>query len=198
MAATVDPTNARIEREFKHPRPLIACRFDPSGRFLFAAAEDSTVQRFDLLTGAVAAFTGHRSWVRALAFLPVAIAAYSPESRTFVSLEGLTIDLSAGGLSLLTTTALPAGTTAHLALTLPGGVLDALALPRRTRSAKRACKPSCPQSPRYRSRSRQRPRRSASSRPLPHRRGVRSSSVTPRRPPCWLRRPPVWRSASSS
>ena len=70
MPATVDPANARIEREFKHPRPLIACRFDPSGRFLFAAAEDSTVQRFDLLTGTVAAFTGHHSWVRGLAFLP--------------------------------------------------------------------------------------------------------------------------------
>src|SRR5437660_12822972 len=70
MPATIDPANARLDREFKHLRPLIACRFDPSGRFLFAAAEDSTVQRFDLLTGAVVAFAGHRSWVRALAFLP--------------------------------------------------------------------------------------------------------------------------------
>ena len=61
------------------------------------------------------------------ATLPVAVAAFSPSSRTFVALEGLTIDLSAGGLSLLTTTALTAGSAAHLALTLPGGVVEALA-----------------------------------------------------------------------
>src|SRR3954466_1849421 len=68
-----------------------------------------------------------RRYPRVAATLPVAVAAYSPESRTFVALEGLTIDLSAGGLSLLTTTPLPHGTLAHLALTLPGGVLEALA-----------------------------------------------------------------------
>src|SRR5438552_13418687 len=38
-----------------------------------------------------------RKYPRVAAALPVAVAAYSPESRTFVSLEGLTIDLSAGG-----------------------------------------------------------------------------------------------------
>jgi WD40 repeat protein len=70
MPTTIDPKHARVEREFKQPRPLIACRFDPSGRFLFAAAEDSAIHRFDLLTGAAERFTGHRSWVRGLAFLP--------------------------------------------------------------------------------------------------------------------------------
>ena len=68
-----------------------------------------------------------RRYPRVSAALPVAVAAYSSDSRTFVSLEGLTIDLSAGGLSLLTTTPLPAGSAAHLALTLPGGVMDAVA-----------------------------------------------------------------------
>src|SRR4051812_44836505 len=69
-----------------------------------------------------------RRYPRVSAALPVAVAAYSPDSRTFNSLEGLTIDLSAGGLSFLTTTPLPsAGTTVHLALNLPGGVLDGLA-----------------------------------------------------------------------
>jgi len=66
----IDPVNARPERDFKSARPLTACRFDPTGRFLFAAAEDCSVQRFDLLTGDVAAFTGHRSWVRGIAFIP--------------------------------------------------------------------------------------------------------------------------------
>jgi len=67
-----------------------------------------------------------RRFPRVQATLPVAVAAFSTESRTFVALEGLTIDLSAGGLSLLTTTQLPAQQPAHLALTLPGGVLNAM------------------------------------------------------------------------
>ena len=49
-----------------------------------------------------------RRFPRVQATLPVAVAAFSTESRAFVALEGLTIDLSAGGLSLLTTTPLPA------------------------------------------------------------------------------------------
>ena len=61
---TLDPTTTKLEREFKHARPLIGCRFDPSGRFLFASAEDNTIQRYDLLTGAKVAFVGHTSWVR--------------------------------------------------------------------------------------------------------------------------------------
>src|SRR6476620_7612330 len=65
--AIFDPTAARVERELKHTRPLVGCRFDPSGRFLFVSAEDDSVQRFDLLTGAKTAFTGHESWVRGMA-----------------------------------------------------------------------------------------------------------------------------------
>ncbi|MDY3555238.1 hypothetical protein R5W24_004377 [Gemmata sp. JC717] len=67
-----DPAAARVAHSFKHPRPLVGCRFDPSGRFLFASAEDDTVQRFDLLTGAKTAFVGHASWVRGLAFVAAA------------------------------------------------------------------------------------------------------------------------------
>lgn len=69
MPPTLDPAATKLEREFKHTRPIIGCRFDPSGRFLFASAEDDTIQRFDLLTGAKVAFAGHRSWVRGMAFL---------------------------------------------------------------------------------------------------------------------------------
>ena len=65
----LDPTAARVERELKHGRALIGCRFDPSGRFLFASAEDDSVQRFDLLTGAKTALAGHESWVRGMAFV---------------------------------------------------------------------------------------------------------------------------------
>jgi len=74
--AVFDPTTARVARELKHPRPLVGCRFDPSGRFLFASAEDDSVQRFDLLTGGVTAFLGHESWVRGMAFVsPAPVAA---------------------------------------------------------------------------------------------------------------------------
>jgi WD40 repeat protein len=59
---------ARVEREWKHGRALVGCRFDPTGRFLFVSAEDDTIQRYDLLTGAKTAFVGHASWVRGLAF----------------------------------------------------------------------------------------------------------------------------------
>ncbi len=64
-------TAARLLRSWKVGSPLVACRFDPAGRFLFAAAQDSTVRRLDLLTGATARFAGHAGWVRGLAFLPV-------------------------------------------------------------------------------------------------------------------------------
>jgi len=67
--AVFDPTAARVARELKHSRPLVGCRFDPSGRFLFASAEDDSIQRFDLLTGTKTAFAGHESWVRGIAFV---------------------------------------------------------------------------------------------------------------------------------
>lgn len=67
--AILDPTTARVELQLKHARPLIGCRFDPSGRFLFVSAEDDSVLRFDLLTGAKVSFVGHKSWVRGMAFI---------------------------------------------------------------------------------------------------------------------------------
>ena len=68
----IDPTLTKLEREFKHPSPLIGCRFDPTGRFLFASAQDNTIQRFDLLTGSKVALAGHASWVRGMALLGTA------------------------------------------------------------------------------------------------------------------------------
>jgi hypothetical protein len=64
-------------QELRHDRPLFSCRFDPSGRFVFAGAQDNTVQRWDLATGRRVSLVGHRSWIRGLAFLR--------ESRTLVS-----------------------------------------------------------------------------------------------------------------
>ena len=65
----IDPAATRLLISFKHVSPLIGCRFDPSGRYLFVSAQDNSLQRFDLLSGARTAFLGHQSWVRGMAFV---------------------------------------------------------------------------------------------------------------------------------
>ncbi len=96
--AILDPTAARVERELKHAKPLVGCRFDPSGRFLFASAEDDTVQRFDLLTGAKTALAGHESWTRGMAFVapsPVAPADFDAWPKQQAALQ------TAGGFGVV-------------------------------------------------------------------------------------------------
>jgi WD40 repeat protein len=66
----IDFKQVRVALELKHPRPLIGCRFDTAGRFLFVSAEDNTLQRYDLWTGKKTALIGHASWVRGIAFSP--------------------------------------------------------------------------------------------------------------------------------
>ena len=47
----------------------MACRFDPSGRFVFCGSEDAHVERFNLADGARTIFSGgHETWVHGLAF----------------------------------------------------------------------------------------------------------------------------------
>lgn len=58
-----------LDRTWAVGRPLIGCRYDPTGRFLFTSTEDNSIRRLDLLTGAVASFTEHSSWVRGMAFI---------------------------------------------------------------------------------------------------------------------------------
>ena len=62
----VDPLQTRLEREFKYSSPLMGCRFDPSGRFLFVSAEDNSIQRYDLISRQRTTFAGHQSWLRAM------------------------------------------------------------------------------------------------------------------------------------
>jgi WD40 repeat protein len=71
--STIDVTATRIATQFKHTSPLIGCRFEPSGRYLFASAQDNTIQRFDLFTGRRTSFTGHASWCRGIAFVSAAV-----------------------------------------------------------------------------------------------------------------------------
>lgn len=65
----LDPKQAHVESQWAHDRPLICCRFDPRGRYVFCGAEDATVQRFDVANGNRTALVGgHETWVRAIAF----------------------------------------------------------------------------------------------------------------------------------
>src|SRR5262249_6377870 len=64
----VDPTKTRPAQELKHTAPLLGCRFDPTGKFVFAGAQDNDVHRWELATGKKATLKGHKSWVRGLAF----------------------------------------------------------------------------------------------------------------------------------
>src|SRR5262245_37163148 len=66
----VNPARTRLAQELRHNSPLFSCRFDPAGRFVFAGAQDNAIHRWELATSRRVALTGHRSWVRALAFLP--------------------------------------------------------------------------------------------------------------------------------
>jgi WD40 repeat protein len=66
----VDPTKTYATTGWKTESPLIACRFDPTGRFLLAAAQDSSIQRFDVASGQHVPLVGHESWVRGMAFDP--------------------------------------------------------------------------------------------------------------------------------
>lgn len=69
-AAKADPALVHVAVEWKHTSPLICCRFDPQGRYVFATAEDNSIQRWELGTGTQLGLVGHNSWVRSLDFLP--------------------------------------------------------------------------------------------------------------------------------
>ncbi|MCS6852871.1 MAG: WD40 repeat domain-containing protein [Gemmataceae bacterium] len=65
-----DPARTRVMVEWKHDSPLMACRFDPTGRFLLASAQDNSLQRWELEGGTKTGLVGHQSWVRAFDFIP--------------------------------------------------------------------------------------------------------------------------------
>lgn len=73
----IEPQQTHQVAEFKQASPLLACRFDPSGQFVFASAHDFSIQRWHLATGKVTPLVGHESWVWSLAFHPSASTLYS-------------------------------------------------------------------------------------------------------------------------
>jgi WD40 repeat protein len=58
----------RVIVEWQHDAPLFGCRFDPTGRYLFAGSADFSIVRCPVEGGTPVRLEGHRSWVRALGF----------------------------------------------------------------------------------------------------------------------------------
>jgi len=64
----LDATKTHVAHDLTHDSPLISCRFDPSGNYVFAGAQDYSVWRFEISTGAKTAIATD-SWVRGIGFL---------------------------------------------------------------------------------------------------------------------------------
>jgi WD40 repeat protein len=60
------PADTHVASQWAYDSPLIACRFDPQGRYVFSSAEDNTVQRWNVADGAKTVLKAHDSWVFAL------------------------------------------------------------------------------------------------------------------------------------
>jgi WD40 repeat protein len=76
-APQVEPTETHLASAWKHSRPLTACRFDPSGKYVFTGAEDNQVTRWEIASGSAVPLAAHDSWVRAIAFSPSGDTVYS-------------------------------------------------------------------------------------------------------------------------
>jgi len=65
-----NPQQTRIAQQLAHTAPPIACRFDPSGKYVFASTEDYAVQRWRIADGHKVSYpAAHDSWIGALAFV---------------------------------------------------------------------------------------------------------------------------------
>ncbi len=64
-----DPKQTHVVHEWKYTSPLICCRFDPQGRYVFSSAEDSHLQRWEFPSGKLTTLEGHDSWVRDIVLL---------------------------------------------------------------------------------------------------------------------------------
>jgi WD40 repeat protein len=69
IPAGFDVKQAHVTAEWPHDRPLVVCRFDPTGKYAFCGAQDALVVRYNLADGARTLFAGgHEAWVYAVAF----------------------------------------------------------------------------------------------------------------------------------
>ncbi|MDB6171205.1 MAG: repeat-containing protein [Chthoniobacteraceae bacterium] len=77
---SADPKLAHIVAELPADAPLMACRFDPTGKYVFATSENRSIYRWELAGGKRIAFTGHDSWMFDLAM--------SADGQTLISAGG--------------------------------------------------------------------------------------------------------------
>lgn len=69
MTEMADPRLAHVVSQWASDRPLISCRFDPTGRYVFCGSEDNQILRFLLADGSRTVLSGgHATWVKTLAF----------------------------------------------------------------------------------------------------------------------------------
>lgn len=65
-----DPKSVHLVRTITHDRPIWSCRFDASGKYLFAGAHDNHMHRWHLPLDKKGTLEGHTSWIRRFAFHP--------------------------------------------------------------------------------------------------------------------------------
>ena len=66
----IDPTKTHVAKQLKHNSPIISCRFDKRGRYVFYGAQDNRVWRWDWRNGTKTELAAHDSWVRAIGCCP--------------------------------------------------------------------------------------------------------------------------------
>lgn len=65
-----EPQKSHVATQWAYDAPLINCRFDPQGRYVFATAQDRKVVRWELASGNRVALAGHDSWAGGIALSP--------------------------------------------------------------------------------------------------------------------------------
>jgi hypothetical protein len=65
-----DPGAVRLLQTISHDRPVLTCRFDAEGDFLFGGAQDNNLHCWDLFTTTALHAAGHKSWIGTLLLIP--------------------------------------------------------------------------------------------------------------------------------
>ena len=63
----IDITKSKVALTLVHPQTVLSCRFSPCGKFVFGGAIDRLIVRWELATQQKTTWSGHTSWVGALA-----------------------------------------------------------------------------------------------------------------------------------
>jgi WD40 repeat protein len=81
LTMPADPKAAHVAVDYPAEAPLMACRFDPAGKFVFASAENFKIYRWDVADPKRrVALAGHNSWVYDLVI--------TPDGQTLISAGG--------------------------------------------------------------------------------------------------------------